>query len=59
MNNVFVDVIFLMFTLWVLCKIFAYSMYEIKSENNLFGGIVTMVFSVASVVFSNVMVWIN
>ena len=59
MNNVVIDVVFLFFTLGLLCKVIAYGLYEIKNENNPFGGICTIVFSVLSVVFSNIMVWIN
>lgn len=59
MNNAFIDFVFLLFTLGLLCKVIAYGLYEIKNENNLFGGICTIAFSVASVVFSNIMVWIN
>lgn len=59
MNNTFIDVVFLLFTIILLCKIIAYSLYEIQNENNLFGGVFTIVFSVASVVFSNTMVWIS
>lgn len=59
MNNAFIDFVFLVFTLVLLCKIIAYGLYEIKNENNLFGGVCTIAFSVASVVFSNIMVWIS
>ena len=59
MNTIFIDVIFLFFTLGFLCKIIAYGFYEIRNEKNLFGGICTISFSVLSVVFSNIMVWIN
>ncbi|MBR3249489.1 MAG: hypothetical protein IKF83_02180 [Clostridia bacterium] len=59
MNNAVIDVFFMIFTLALLCKVIAYGLYEIKSENNFFGGVCTIVFSIVSVVFSNVMVWIN
>ena len=59
MNNAFVDITFLLFTVALLCKVVAYGLYEIKNENNFFGGICTIVFSVVSVIFSNIMVWIS
>lgn len=59
MNNTFIDIIFLVFTLWLLRKLVGYGLYEIKNENNFFGGICAIVFSIFSVVFSNIMVWIN
>lgn len=59
LNNGVIDVIFLFFTIFLFCKVIAYGLYEIKSENNLFGGICTIVFSFATIVFSNLMVWLN
>ena len=59
MNNTFIDITFLLFTLFLLCKIFAYGIYEIKNEKNIFGGVTTIAFSIIAVIFSNVMVWIN
>ena len=59
MNNTFIDIIFAIFTLWLLCKLVGYSLSEIKNENNFFGGVCAIVFSIFSIVFSNIMVWIN
>ena len=59
MNNTFIDIIFLFFTLGLLCRIIAYGLYEIKNESNFFGGVCTIVLSIVSVVFSNIMVWIS
>lgn len=59
MNNAFLDITFMIFTLGLLCRCIGYGLYEIKNESNFFGGVCTIVFSIASVVFSNIMVWIN
>lgn len=59
MNNVFLNIVFLLFTLGLLCKVIAYGLYEIRNEKNFFGGVCTIVFSAVSVIFSNVMIWIN
>ena len=59
MNNTFLDIIFTIFTILLFCKIISYCLYEIKTENNSFGGLTTIIFSLVSIIFVNVMVWIN
>ena len=59
MKNIFITIIFLLFTLFILGRIIAYAIYEIKGENNLFGGVCVIAFSTISVAFCNVMLWIN
>ena len=51
MNNAVIDVFFMIFTLALLCKVIAYGLYEIKSENNFFGGVCTIVFYAKMVLF--------
>ena len=50
---------FFIFTVFVLIKLSAYAWHEIRNENNLFGGAVTIVVTLIAVVFVNAMVWIN
>ncbi len=57
MNNLFINVVFLAITLFFLGKLIGYSLYEIKTEKNLFGGIFLITFSIVSVVFSNLVIW--
>ena len=52
-------VLFLIFTIYVLIKSISYGLYEIKQEENKFGGKLVIAFSVFSVVFSNIIVWQN
>ena len=59
MNNFFISSIFSTFTLIIFCKIIAFSLYEIRNENNFSGGVCTIVLTAISVVFSNVMFWIS
>lgn len=59
MNNFFISSIFTFFTLFIIGKIIAYCLYEIKKENNFFGGVCTIAVSLIAVVFSNIMVWLN
>ncbi len=52
-------VLFLIFTIYVLIRSISYGLYEIQQEGNKFGGELVIVFSVFSVVFSNIIVWQN
>lgn len=59
MNILFIDIVFLVFTLFILGKLIFYGIYEIKTEKNLFGGICVITFSLAATIFSNIMIWIG
>ena len=59
MNTIFINFIFLFFTIWVLLKSIYYGIYEMKQEKNVSGGIVVIAFSLICVVFSNIMFWIS
>ena len=59
MNNIFLDIVFTIFTVFLFGKIISYCLYEIKIEKNPFGGLSTIVFSFVSIIFVNIMVWIN
>lgn len=52
-------VLFLIFTIYVLISSISYALYEIKQEDNKFGGKLVIAFSVFSVIFSNIIVWQN
>ena len=53
------DIIFLIFTLYILLRCIAYGIYEIKEENNKFGGISFIITGITAVVFSNILMFIN
>lgn len=59
MLNLFYHILFLLFTIYVLIQSISYALYEIKQEQNSFGGKVIIVFTIFSVIFSNIMVWQN
>ncbi len=59
MNTNYINLFFTIFTILALMKTIGYGIYEIKHEKNLFGGICVIGFSVASVVFCNIMFWIS
>lgn len=52
-------VVFSIFTIYVLINSISYGSYEIKSKKNKIGGIIVISFTIFSVVFSNIMVWLN
>ena len=53
------DIIFLIFTLYILLRCIAYGIYEIKEENNKSGGILFIITGTVAVVFSNILMFIN
>lgn len=59
MLNLLYHILFLLFTLYVLIESISYAIFEIREQNNKFGGTCVIAFSVFCVVFSNVVVWIN
>lgn len=59
MNVFFIDLIFFIFTIFIFIKMVTYSWHEIHLENNLFGGVSTIIFTFISVAFINIMVWLN
>ncbi len=53
------NIIFLVFTLYVLLRCIAYGIYEIKEEKNKAGGILFIITGIIAVVFSNILMFIN
>jgi uncharacterized membrane protein HdeD (DUF308 family) len=56
LNNVF-HIIFLCITIFVFIYTTSYALYEINHEKNKAGGIGIIVFTVFSIVFSNIVVF--
>lgn len=52
-------VLFSIFTIYVLINSCSYGIYEIKNEKNKSGGIAVISFTIFSIIFSNIMVWLN
>lgn len=59
MLNLFYHVLFLVFTIYVLIQSVSYGLYEINEQKNKIGGRVVILFTIFSVVFSNIIVWQN
>lgn len=59
MLNIVYHVLFLLFSIYILIESIIYSIYEIKNEKNIFGGVSVVAFSVFCVIFGNIAVWIH
>jgi len=59
MLNLFYHFLFLIFTIYVLINSISYGLYEIKEQKNKLGGKIVIIFTIFSVVFSNIIVWQN
>lgn len=59
MLNIAYHTLFSLFTLYVLLESISYSIFEIKNQNNKFGGTCVILFSSFCIVLSNIFVWLN
>lgn len=59
MLNIVYYVLFLLFSIYILIESIIYSIYEIKNEKNIFGGVSVVAFSVFCVIFGNIAVWMH
>ena len=59
MLSFFYHVLFLIFTIYILIQSVSYGLYEINEQKNKFGGRIVIIFTIFSVVFSNIIVWQN
>ncbi len=59
MNNVFIKLFFSLMCIFILFYMISFSLFEIKQKNNSFGGIATIIFTVTSIILSNIVFWIN
>ena len=59
MNNLFIKIIFFIFTLITFIYSSSYAKYEITQKNNIIGGIIIFIFILSSIVFSNIIFFIT
>jgi len=59
MNTLFIKIMFLIFTIAIFLYSSSYAKFEIVKNNNIVGGIMVFLFSLLSIVFSNVMFFIT
>ena len=53
------DIIFMIFTIYILLRCIAYGIYEIKQENNKGSGTFFIIIGIISVILSNILMFIN
>ena len=59
MFNFIYNFVFLVSSIIILGKAVFYGFYEIKNENNKYGGIAVIAFSLLVTVFVNIIIWIR
>ena len=59
MTDLIYRIVFMLITVLIIFNSISYAIYEIKHENNKYGGICVIVLTVFSSIFSNIMVWIR
>ena len=59
MQNFIYDLLFVLISLYVLIKTIYYGIYEIKQNNNKTGGISVIAFSLATFIFTNLVLFIK
>ncbi len=59
MNNIFIKIIFLLITMFILFYCTSYSNFEITKKNNIIAGVVFFLFTIVCVIFSNITFWIS
>lgn len=57
MLSLFYHLLFLVFSVYVLIQSISYGLYEINEQKNNFGGKIVVLFSIFSIIFSNIIVW--
>lgn len=59
MNTIFIKIFFSLMCLFMLLYVVSFSIFEIKTNHNLLGGIFAIFITVGSIIFSNIVFWIN
>ena len=59
MLSIFYHIAFFIISSYVLTKSISYAIYEIKNEQNKFGGNIVIVFTIFCFIFTNIVVWNN
>ena len=59
MNTLFIKIIFMIFTFFIFIYSCSYAGFEITKKNNISGGVIFFIFSLISIVFSNLMFFMS
>ena len=52
-------VVFAIIYLCIFIRTISYGIFEIKTNNNTFAGIVTFIIAIIGLVFPNIVIWVN
>ncbi len=52
-------VVFAIISLCIFIRTISYGIFEIKTNNNTFAGIVTFIIAIIGLVFPNIVIWVN
>ncbi|MFQ9298495.1 MAG: DUF3953 domain-containing protein [Clostridia bacterium] len=59
MNTFFIRLFFSIICLLIFLYVLLFGIYEIKNNHNMFGGIFTILITIFSIIFSNIIFWVN
>jgi hypothetical protein len=59
MNTIFIKLFFSIMCLFMFFYVLSFSIFEIKTNHNIVGSIFTIFITVGSIIFSNIMFWLN
>ena len=59
MNTLFIKIFFSIVCLFIFFYVLSFSLYEIKTNKNVLGGIFTIFITVGCIIFSNIIFWVN
>ena len=59
MNTIFIKLFFSTVSLFFLTYTISYSKFEILTQKNTLGGVFIILFSLISIIFVNIIFWIN
>ena len=58
MNTFFIRFFFSIVCIFIFLYVLSFSLFEIKNNKNFFGGIFTLIVTIGSIIFSNIIFWI-
>ncbi len=59
MNTFFIKIFFSLICFYLFLYIISFSIFEIKNNKNVLGGVFTLVLSITAILYSNIVFWIN
>ncbi len=59
MNTLFIRLFFSTVCVFIFLYVLSFCLFEIKNNKNIFGGIFTLAVTLGSIIFSNIIFWIN